>query len=555
MRHVKLPYLLIVALILFGVTINRLSAQTLLPLKALKQQRMYLPDYSWAGYHNSERPLPDTLGEVLRLTDFGAIADDGLDDSQALQQALQAAQQTQGAVTIQLPPGRLILSEIFYLERSEILLRGSGSGPGGSELYFPYPLDMLPDPSALQELREYLVRYDKRQKEPEYNIDVAFSQYAWAGGYFWTRVPGVRVKSYLAEYDTPTEVLATITRGKRGTSSFSVADASQLSEGQVVELQWYNKGGENGSLLQAMYGKTPPTIGSHHWRNPEAALVRQRSRITGIDGTQVTLADELIMEMNTDWQPKVVAWQHLEEVGFAHFKLTFPPSNDFPHHKEAGFNGFFLTRLFNGWVDDVVIENADSGILTEELANVTLQNITTTGSKQAHYTVTMGGVHNVLVKNLIVDNHARHPLSFNTYSTKNVYTRCQVRHDPILDQHSGANHQNLFDHIQVQVTLAPDQTSYPLFVGGGAGYWKPSHGAYSTFWNIQVQFANGLDQSGPIVLDGMQDGPQARLIGVRGNRPIKVVYGPDAYVAGSNQAPRVPSLFEYQVEQRLKKVQ
>ena len=511
----------------------------------------YLPDYSWAGYQNSEIPIPGQIGKTLYLTEFGAVADDELDDSEALRKLLQQAMAVQGPVTVQFPKGRLILSEIFYIERSNILLRGSGSGEGGTEIYFPYPLDMLPDPPILQELREYLVKYEKRQIEPENNVDVPFSQYAWSGGFFWARVPGVRVKSYMEEYDTPPKVLSNIISGKRGTSTFEVESVSDLNVGDVIEIQWYNKEGETGSILKELYGSTDLTIGSHHWRNPEAALVRQRSKITEIKNNKVTIADELITDMRSEWEPKVVKWEHLEEVGFAHFRMVFPPSNNFPHHKEAGFNGMFLTRIFNGWVDDVKIENSDSGILTEELANITISNVETSGSKIAHYTVTMGGVHNVLVKNLKIHNKARHPLSFNTYSTKNVYTNCEVYHNPILDQHSGANHQNLFDDINVQVTLEDDKKSYPLFVGGGAGYWKPSHGSYTTFWNINIFFQNGFELNEPILLYGMEDGPNARLFGVHGNLPIKIEYGPDAMIEDTNKNPKFPSLFWKQLENRL----
>lgn len=538
---------------LFICLIGTLSsaAQGSSDINRILEKDEHLPDYSWAGYHNSEKELPDFVGETIVLTDFGAIADDGLDDSASLRAALDSAMETKTPVTIQFPKGRLILSEIFFIERSNVLLKGAGSGEGGTELYFPYPLDMLKDPQVLQELREYLVKYEKRQVEPENNVDVLFSQYAWSGGFFWTRVPGVRVKSYLPEYDTPTVVLTNINGGKRGSSTFSVEKVSEIREGQVVELQWYNKEGETGSILKELYGNTDLTIGSHHWRNPEAALVRQRSKITEIKNNKVTIADELIMDMRSEWEPKVVKWEHLEEVGFAHFRMVFPPSNNFPHHKEAGFNGMFLTRIFNGWVDDVKIENSDSGILTEELANITISNVETSGSKIAHYTVTMGGVHNVLVKNLKIHNKARHPLSFNTYATKNVYTNCEVYHDPILDQHSGANHQNLFDNINVHVTLEENKKSYPLFVGGGAGYWKPSHGSYTTFWNINVLFQNGFEVKEPILLYGMEDGPNARLFGVHGNLPLKLEYGPEALIMGTNKNPEFPSLFVRQLEHRL----
>src|SRR5690606_12990270 len=149
------------------------------------------------------------------------------------------------------------------------------------------------------------------------------------------------------------------------------------------------------------------------------------------------------------YEAQMVTWNYLEEVGIEHFRITFPDTPRVAHHVEQGYNGIFLTRIFNSWVQDVVIHNAESGILTEEIANVTIKDIVTEGTNMAHYTVAMAAVHNVLVNNLKVYNNAVHPLSFNTFSTKNVYQNCEVFVNPVLDQHSGANHQNLFDNIMV----------------------------------------------------------------------------------------------------------
>ncbi|TRX60198.1 hypothetical protein FNH22_09120 [Fulvivirga sp. M361] len=532
------------------MNVNLLYAQANPELALLQKKGIYVPDFSYAGYHNSEKALPGQLGVTLLLTDYGAMANDEIDDSKALQAALKAAHEMVQPVTIRFPAGRLILSEIFYIERSNILLRGAGSGALGTVLYFPFPLSMLADPESLKELREYLVKYEKIQKEPENNVYAPFSQYAWSGGFFWTKVPGVRVKSYLKEYDQPSNVLSKLTNGRRGTTLIEVSDASQLKEGDVVELQWFNKEGELGSILKELYGSTDIRIGSHHWRNPETALVRQQSSIRNIKGNKVTLADELMMDIRPEWTPQLVEWKHLKEVGFAHFRVEFPLSIDYPHHVEAGFNAFFLTRVFNSWIQDVKIKNADAGVLTEEAANITVSNIETLGAKKAHYSVAMSGVHNVLVKQLKVKNSVRHPLSFNTYATKSVYTNCEVLTDPVLDQHSGCNHQNLFDNIKVEVTLNGER-SYPLFAGGGAGYWKPSHGAYNTFWNIEARFQDGFDRSEKIILKGMKDGPEATLVGVHANSPVGVEYGPEAFIIATGKSPDIKSLFQYQLEQRL----
>jgi hypothetical protein len=207
--------------------------------------------------------------------------------------------------------------------------------------------------------------------------------------------------------------------------------------------------------------------------------------------------------------------------------------------------------LFNSWVNNVTIHNSDSGILTEEISNVTIQNITTNGTNMAHYTVALGGVHNVLIKNLEVHNEAVHPLSFNTFSTKNVYQNCTVYNTPILDQHSGVNHQNLFDNVTVYITPDKDN-SYPIFGGGGADYWKPSHAAFSTFWNLNVQVPK--DQIGTkVLLNGLKDGPFANLIGVHGNANYEISYAPNPYIRFTNQEmTAIPSLYDYQLKKRIK---
>ena len=96
----------------------------------------------------------------------------------------------------------------------------------------------------------------------------------------------------------------------------------------------------------------------------------------------------------------------------------------------------------------------------------------------------------------------------------------------------------------------PDN-KYPLFEGGGASYWKPSHGAYSTFWNINVDVSG--DNTSPVELNGMEEGPFARIVGINGNRDFNVKYGPDSYKEFINKPmTKIPSLYYYQLKKRLK---
>ncbi|WP_299604040.1 hypothetical protein [uncultured Aquimarina sp.] len=553
MRIISLSNQYIIICLLFTSMISRTWSQDTYSIQDLANNKgPFIPDYSYAGYHFGEKEIeiPKNI-TVLDAIDFGVISNDKKDDSRALKKVFKKAHSVEGSVLIQLPKGRIIISEIFYFERSNIILNGYGTGDLGTEIYCPRPLMYLEDPEDLKELREYLVSLGKIQKEKENNISIPFSQYAWSGGMFWTRVPGVRVKSYLQKYNLQPSILGTISSAKRADLIFKTNKNHELKVGDIVEIQWFNRQGENGKLLNELYGNEDLKIGSHHWNYPELPLVRQQVKIEEIKKNIITIKSPLLLNILPEYEVRIIEWKHLEEVGIQNFKITFPFSNYIAHHVEQGYNGIYLTRVFNSWVKNVVIDNADSGVLTEAISNVTIQDIVTKGKKKAHYTVQMGGVHNVLVKNLSVYNDSVHPLSFNTFSTKSVYSNCKIFKNPILDQHSGVNHQNLFDNIKVDIHAIGDDT-YPLFAGGGAGYWKPSHGSYSTFWNIEVNFLNNTKQKKSIKLNGMNDGPNARLIGVWGNLKMTINYKPVAYVDfGNKKMELIPSLYEYQLDKRM----
>jgi hypothetical protein len=540
--------------ILFTLFVNSMVYSQDLPQIISNKKVMtdnYLPDYSYAGYHFGESPIPEIKDQIVLATDYGVVANDQLDDSKALLKAIAEASKKTGNVVLQLPAGRIILSDILYIERSNFVLRGMGSGANGTEIYCPRPMMYLKNPESLKELREYLVEFDKRQIEKENNIDLPFSQYAWSGGFIWTQVPGERVKSYLERYEVKQNVLAKVISGNRGEKTFKVADVKGIKAGDVVELQLFNKDGEKGDIIDALYQKSNVKAGSHHWKFPLLPIVRQQVEIVKVDKNTITIKTPLTIEVKPNYQAQLVEWKHLSEVGIEHFKITFPDAPRVAHHVEPGFNGICLTRIFHSWVKDIAIHNADSGIFTEEIANVTIKDILTTGNNISHYTVTFGGVHNVLAENVKVYNEAVHSLSFNTFSTKSVYKNCEIFKAPVLDQHSGANNQNLFDNITVHFKTDV-KNSYALFVGGGAPYWRPSHGAFSTFWNINA-IAENADATKPLQLDGVEDGPNIRIVGLHGNQKIEVKYGPNPYIELLNTPLKnVPSLYDYQLKKRLK---
>ena len=88
----------------------------------------FLPDFSYAGYHFGTSNIPEIKEKIILATDYGVIANDDLDDSKALLKAIKAANEISGNVVLLLPAGKLILSDILYIERSNFVVRGNGSG-------------------------------------------------------------------------------------------------------------------------------------------------------------------------------------------------------------------------------------------------------------------------------------------------------------------------------------------------------------------------------------------------------------------------------------------
>ncbi|WOO43407.1 DUF4955 domain-containing protein [Rubellicoccus peritrichatus] len=96
-----------------------------------------IPDYSYAGYHRSEKPLPEVTRDAYKyfdVTEFGANATDDRSDRDAVLRALKAAHEHSGPAVVFFPPGVYLLNEKSDLGKppleitgNDIVLKGSGA--------------------------------------------------------------------------------------------------------------------------------------------------------------------------------------------------------------------------------------------------------------------------------------------------------------------------------------------------------------------------------------------------------------------------------------------
>jgi len=508
---------------------------------------VFLPDYSYAGYGFGLAPLPKTYPSVLNVADFGAIADDAIDDSAALARALTAAHATAGPVTLRYPAGRFIQSEVMLIERSDFSIEGAGSGKGGTEIYFPRPLRMVDKSQRLDELKAYLSLEKKFQIEPSRNINEPFSPYSWSGGFIWIQAPKTNV------IVARTAALKGIANAKTLTLSAISGKINPFERGDIIKIEWFARDGLRSALLKSLYGEHGGKIGSRHWEDLNRSIVVQSTRVKRVSGNQIEIADPLLHDINLKMPASVVPWTGLTEVGIRDLALVFAPGRSFGHHLEEGWNGIYINDVFNGWIESIRVRDADSAVLTYDSASLTVRNILTEGRRVAHYAVHIGSVHNVLATNVQIHNPVLHSLSFNTQSTRSVFQRATVWQQPVLDQHAGANHQNLFDNITVSIKprRVNDRVRYPLWDGSGAPYWQPGHGRFNTHWNLNVLVEVGAMPNETVLLTGLEEGPDARIVGVHGNREFRIDYRPEPYIERLNDDMRdVPSLYDWQLQRR-----
>ena len=483
----------------------------------------YLPNYSYAGYYWGEKKPPQ-LTATMDISDFGAIPDDGKDDTLAIQKAMGKVNNTPGPVVLHFPKGRFILQDIIFISRSNLVIQGEGSGPQGTTIYVARPLGEMNYPLSFSLRKLYYIAFGK------WSNGKLFSLFSWAGGVFWSKQPD---DFHQQQLDVE------VSQGERGKHEIQVKNTTAIKVGDVLEIQWFNHEGQHGSLLKHIFGDYDIPIGERLYKYWYFPLITQPVTVARLENQKIIIKEPLLHDLRGQWFPTLVKVNYLENIGIEKLKIEFPTTSYGGHHLEAGFNAFYLTDLAHSWVRNVVVHNADAAVLTDNCKNITLDGIVVTG-RVGHYSVHTGNCYGMLTQNFDFQSAALHNPSFNTRSRLSVYSGGSIKRAK-LDQHNGLNHQNLFDNIHIE-------TAEDVFRHGGARYWQPTAGLYNTFWNIRI------DNSRPDGFIGsLKDAPESRLIGIVGeNADIKFHYEPNAYIEGINKKGiSVPSLYQHQLHQRL----
>lgn len=401
-----------------------------------------LPDFSYAGYHRGERPIPE-LPRGRSVREFGAKGDGETDDTEAFKRAIAACE----GWVVEVPAGRYVIRDVLEIGRSGVVLRGAGRER--TTLFFPTPLQQIrPNMGATTGGRPT-------------------SNYSWSGGLIWLR------GSFRSE------VLARITQPARRGDRQIVVDAPAAGEvGESVEV--YQRDTADDSLARHLYSEDPGPVDELRGRT-RSSLVAQ---VVAVDGQRLTLDRALRCDLRPEWQPVLRAFRPtVTECGVEDLSFEFPVTPYEGHFTEQGFNPVALSSTAHCWVRRVQFVNADSGPMVSGNFN-TLEDLVyesarrpDAGGHVGHHGTYVGGGDN-LFQGFAIRGRFIHDLTV-SHCSGNVFADGGGE-DLCLDHHKRAPYENLFTDLDAGLG------SRLWRCGGGADLGKHC-GARGTFWCIRAQ--------------------------------------------------------------------
>lgn len=401
-----------------------------------------LPDFSFAGYHFSEKPIPETSGKkVFNVVDYGAKPNDAGYDDEAIQRAIDAAEKNKDGGVVFFPSGKFLLAadtdstKYIRISKSNIILKGSGSGAGGTEIY-----------------------QDKM------------------------RINGRQIQ--FKPTDLSAKKLTTITKdADRESFSVEVADASALKVGQDVVIR--HKSEEFTKIYFAPLQLKPEW--SRLFGDKGGMLINEIHTIEKIEGNKVKFKNPLHFDLRIVKSAafELATYNYIEECGVEDILFTSnwkTYGEDFVHHKNAihdyAWEAVGMEYVKNSWVRNCEFRDWNEGLFIRSGYQVSVLNVNFKG-KKGHASVHARTGYGVLIKNCHFNDAQHHGAGTGYSAVGTVITQCTLGSDQNIDIHSGQPFATLYDDIKGGVF-------YNL---GGPEPGHPHHGKHLVLWNFQHQSA------------------------------------------------------------------
>lgn len=472
-----------------------------------------LIDFSRVGYHYSERAIAYADEAEFAVRDYGAVPDDGIDDTDAIRRAIAAAEKAGGGI-VQFESGVYAINArpadgSVIIRGDNIVIRGRGA-----------------DKTRLR-MQEHLEPTDPKR--------------------LWTVPP---MFEFRGGATIGKRALAAGKTFPAGSSVLELADASGLQQGHYLRFDLSS----HAVLDDYLKGKPVRSVWS---RIAEKGIeLAEIVEVARVDGNRVYLRQPLLTELDAalPWQVKQV--DLLEHVGFE--KLAFEGGflDDFVHHKDARHDGGFKAVSLHGtahsWVREVRFSNVSSAAsVNQGLANSILLNVI---EGNRGHSVANAQFSTRTLLGLILDQTDKgqfHGANASHMAVGTVIWRFVAPRSRGIDMHAQYPRLTLVDRMRTNGFggWGGNYTNLPNHLDGLV-FWNPSHrelgdqasirGRLLDFWQLPEKDSDKY---------GYLTAVDPLVVGYEG--PFETINAENAHIVrfGRNVTPA--SLYETQLRQRL----
>ena len=400
-----------------------------------------LADFSYVGYHWGDQEIPTVDWKVFDVTTFGAVANDGKSDKAALIRAIAAAE-ANGSGVVFFPKGKFRINEKsdahnqpIFIKGSKIVLRGSGSGEGGTQLFMERHMDPA-DPNKMWTC-PYMIQFIGK---------------------------GAIGKKSAVVADT-----------RRETRTIEVADASVFKVGDWTVLSLKDNSSKAVARAVAPYKADPSWTAIIE----KGVVIDEFHCIESIKGNQLTFKEPIHASVAASSGWTVTQIRPLEEVGVEEIAFRGNWLEKFVHHKSAihdgGWSALNLSRCVNSWVRNCRFTHFNAQVRAQWSSAVTVQDLLLDGNR-GHHAVSLHGTSHSLVQRVNDTASHWHAGGVAGPASGNVFLNCSYPADTCYEAHASQPRWTLFDN-----------TTGGWMYGrwGGAQFNQPNHMHGLVFWNYK----------------------------------------------------------------------
>lgn len=504
--------ILISVLIAFASSTSAVESELWKQFVEAKQSGTHttLPDFSYAGYDYSESPLPETSQwQVFDVTDHGATPNDEHYDDQQIQATIDAAAAAGGGIVF-FPPGQFRVSpnttvgENIFVNASNILLKGSGSGAGGTEIL---KVNMKVNNGRFM----FEIRPDNINPTP------------------------------------PVPLTHIVADASKQSFEIQVADASPFTIGQHIILR-----ADSISFGRAYYEKYGISPAWTELTKGKGFQLKEIHSIVAIEGNTIRFREPLHLNLVTEYKGEkidigVCDYPMIENVGVEDIRFKGAWNNfpeEFVHHKNAvhdyAWNALRMDKVTNGWIRNCEFKDWNQGIFINGCSKITATDLLFTG-KKGHMSIHTRGSYGTLVKDSVDKAGHWHGPGVGFWGSGAVYLRYQCSPGQYFDSHSGSPYATLMDNV----------SGANFERNGGPLRFFPHHAKDFVGWNLTI---DGTEKKQKFWQTTMEHHLATYLLpifsGLQG-MPLELEEGTYQINESPGQVVEPRSLFEAQLELRL----